>query len=150
MPRGLHVVDRLAGHVPGIARVVFLGERILDVADHRQGLVFAKRIEKGRFGYGHDEHVRLIDGLPAADAGPIEAEAFIENAFIECISRDGKMLPQAGEIHETEVNTLDFFFTNQRQYFFWSHVGHPPLVSCPCPVTLPDLGATENTIEQTM
>ena len=47
---GLHVVDRLAGDVARIAGVVLLGERILDVADHRQRRVFAERIDEGGFG----------------------------------------------------------------------------------------------------
>ena len=43
----LHVVDGLAGDVARIARVVLLGERVLDVADHGQRRVLAERIEEG-------------------------------------------------------------------------------------------------------
>ena len=77
----LHVVDGLAGHVARIARVVLLGERVLNVADHRQGAVLAERIEEGGLGDRHDEHVGFVDGLPAANAGAVEAEAFLEDVF---------------------------------------------------------------------
>ena len=79
----LHVVDGLAGDVPRIARVVFLGQRILDVADHRQGRVLAERVEERGVRHGHDEHVGLVDRLPAANAGAVETEAFLEDRFVE-------------------------------------------------------------------
>ena len=35
--RAAHVADGLAGDVARVARVILVGDRVLDVADHRQG-----------------------------------------------------------------------------------------------------------------
>ena len=114
-----HEIDGFAGHVAGVARVVFLGERVLDVADHRQGGVFAERVEKGRVRHGDHEHVRFVDGHPAADRRAVEAEPLLKGAFAERLRRHGKVLPQAWEIHEAEIDRLDFFFRESKQELLW-------------------------------
>ena len=35
--------------------------------------------------------------------------------------RNGEMLPHAGEVHEPQVDRLDFLFTTQGQDFFGGH-----------------------------
>src|SRR6516165_10363068 len=35
--------------------------------------------------------------------------------------RDGEMLPGAREVHESQVDGFDFFFTDERQDFFRRH-----------------------------
>jgi hypothetical protein len=40
---------------------------------------------------------------------------------VERLGRDGEVLPQAGEIHEAQVNRLDFLFADQGEYFFGCH-----------------------------
>ena len=42
---------------------------------------------KRRVGLRHDEHVALVDRLPAADAGAVEAEAVFEHVFVELARR---------------------------------------------------------------
>ncbi len=122
----LHEVDGLAGHVARVARVVFLGKRVLDVADHRQGRVLAERIDERRLRNRHDEHVRLIDGLPAADAGAVKAQAFFKHRFVQRVGGDGEMLPETGEVHETQIDRLDFLLADQSQNFFRCHEQRPP------------------------
>ena len=108
--RALQVVDRLAGHVPRIAAVVLAGDRVLNVADHRQGRDLAERIEHGRFGLRHHEHVALVDGLPAADAGAVEAQPVLEHVLVELVDGDGEVLPQSREVHEPQVDGLHVLF----------------------------------------
>ena len=52
---------------------------------------------KGGLGCGHDEHVGFVDGLPAADAGAVEAESFLEDVFFQRLGGDGEVLPQIRE-----------------------------------------------------
>ena len=76
-------------------------------------------------GCGTTSMSRLVDRLPAADAGAVEAEAVFEDVFVELVGRDGEVLPQAGEVHEAQVDGLDFLLADQRQNFFRCHVRHP-------------------------
>src|SRR5262249_12984310 len=80
-----------------------------------------KRIEKRRFRHGENEHVGFVDGLPAADRRAVEAQALLERALFQLAGRDGEMLPQAGEIHETKVNGLHLVFFDQAEYFLGIH-----------------------------
>ncbi len=67
-------------------------------------LSLAERIDEGGFGLWQDEHVGLVDGLPAADAGAVEAEPLLEDRLVEGLGRDGEVLPQAGKVHETQID----------------------------------------------
>ena len=89
----LQIVHRFAGDIPRVARVVFPRDRVLYVADHRQRGERAKRIDRRRFGLGHDEHVALVDRLPTANAGAVEAQAFLEHVLGQLIDGNRKMLP---------------------------------------------------------
>ena len=132
----LHVVDGLAGDVPRVARVVLLGQRVLDVADHRQRDVLAERVDEQRVRLRHEQHVRLVDRLPAADAGAVEADAVLEDASSSSdFGRDGEVLPEAGEVHEPQIDGLDLAFAEEGQDFagraggFASGHGSPSLAS---------------------
>ena len=89
-------------------------------------VVLAERIDEGGFGCGQHEHVGFVDRLPAADAGAVEAETVFEDVLVERLGGDGEMLPQAGKIHETQIDGLDFLFTDQGQNFFGCHERRPP------------------------
>ena len=84
-----------------------------------------ERIEEGRLGLRHDEHVALVDRLPAADAGAVEAQAVFEHVFVELVDGDREVLPQAGKIHEPQIDRLDVLFAAQRQNFFGLHSNLP-------------------------
>ena len=68
----------------------------------------------------HHEHVALVDGLPAADARAVEAQAVFEHVLRQLADRNGEVLPQAGKVHEPQVDRLDFFFAAQGQDFLGS------------------------------
>ena len=121
MPVLLQVVHGLAGDVAGIAAVVFPGDRVLDVADHRQRGDLAEWVERGGLRLRHHQHVALVDRLPAADAGAVEAQAVLEDVLVELVDGNGEVLPNAGEVHEPQIDGLDILFPTQRQYLFGSH-----------------------------
>ena len=67
-----HVADGLAGDVARVAGVVLLGDRVLDVADHRQGRLRRERVDQRRLGLRDDQQVGLVDRPPADDARAVE------------------------------------------------------------------------------
>ena len=71
-PRVPHVADGLAGDVARVAGVILVGDRILDVADHRQGRLRRERIDQRRLGLGDDQQIGLVDRAPAHDARAVE------------------------------------------------------------------------------
>jgi hypothetical protein len=120
-PGRLHVVDRLASDIARIASVILLGERILDIANHRQCDFAAKWIEKRGLRHWQHQHVRLIDRFPTMDAGTVEPAAVFEVEFLEAFGGDGEMFPEARKIHEAQIHGLHIFFANESQDFFRSH-----------------------------
>ncbi len=75
----------------------------------------------GRLRLRHHQHVALVDRLPAADAGAVEAQAVLEDVLVQLVDGDGEVLPQAGKVHEPQVDRLDVLFPAQRQNFFGCH-----------------------------
>ena len=118
-----HVADGLAGDVPGVAGVVLLGDRVLDVADHRQGRLRRERVDQRRLGLGDDQQVGLVDRPPADDARAVEADPLLERLLGQGVGRDREVLPDAGEVHETEVDRRDLALPDLRQDLFGCHRG---------------------------
>ncbi len=88
-------------------------------------VIVAERIERGRLRLRHDEHVALVDPLPAADARAVEPQAVLEHVLGQLVDRDREVLPQAGEVHEPQVDRLDVLLATQGQYFFWESQAPP-------------------------
>ncbi len=65
-----------------IAIVVLACDGVDDVADHHQRLGFVERIDHRRRRVGDQQHVALVDGGPAADAGAVDAETLLERIFL--------------------------------------------------------------------
>ena len=104
----LQIIHRLAGDVARVADVVLPRDRVLHVADHAQRRDLRERIEERRLGLRHQQHVALVDRLPAADAGAVEAEALFEYFFREFGHRHGKVLPLSGEVAELRSTIATF------------------------------------------
>ena len=92
---------------------------ILNVADHHQRGFLGERIDEGGFRGGDDEHVGFVDRLPAADGGAVESEALLEGVGLDAMDRDGEMLLHSGEIHEAEIDRLDFLVLDELENFRW-------------------------------
>ena len=50
-----------------------------------------------------------------------EAETVVEDVFRELADGDRKMLPNAGEIHETEIHGADVLLTTKSEHFLRLH-----------------------------
>ena len=107
---------RLARDVARVTRVVLAGNGIADVADHDQRLAGQERIDETGLGNRLDQHVRLVDRLPTADAGAVKPQSSFEVILREFARRDRKVLPQTGEVHETDVDHLHAFIRDQLHY----------------------------------
>ena len=127
--RALEVVHRFASDVARVARVVFAGDRILHVADDAERGDRGERVDERRIGLRQEEHVALVDRLPAADAGAVEAEALFEDFFVELRNGNREVLPDAGEIHEAHVDGFDIAFAAHRQDRLRGQSSHDPNVS---------------------
>ena len=113
---GAQVRLRLARNVARIAGVVLAGDRIADVADHHQRLARHERIDEAGRGNRLDQHVRLVDGLPTADAGAVKPQSGLEVILRELARRNRKVLPQTGKVHEPHVDHLHAFVRDQLHY----------------------------------
>ena len=83
-------------------------------------------IDLGRIGDGDEEHVGLVDRLPAADRRAVETESVIEAFEGQFVDRAGGVLPESGKIHEAEIDELDFLIFAQFQDVLRLHRGEPP------------------------
>ena len=118
------------GALGGRARatgVELAGRGFDDVAVHDQGGLRGEGIEHGGVGIGHQDHVGLVDRLPAGDRGAVEHHAIDERAFISGGGHAGRVLPLAARIGEAEVNELDVLFLDHRENLFRVHISSVPL-----------------------
>jgi hypothetical protein len=110
---------RFAGNVARIFGIVLARDRILDVAGHRQRLLH-ERIDDGGLRLRHDEHVALVDRLPAAHATSRRTQTLPQTTFRQGLDGNREMLLRAGKIHEPQVDGPDFLFAAKGEHFYWS------------------------------
>ena len=111
----------LLGDVAGIARVRLPRDRVLDVADEDHGRHGGERVHLRRRGIGHEEHVRLVDGLEASNGRAVEAEAVLEDALVQLGDGNREVLPEAGEIDEAKIDDLDALLLGHFQHVLRGH-----------------------------
>ena len=70
----LHKGFRLLRNVARITGVGAIVNRIFDITGKDEGRRFEERINEGRRRVRNDQHVGLIDRLPASNAGAVETE----------------------------------------------------------------------------
>ncbi len=112
---------RLLGDVPRVARILLLGDGVDNVADHADGGDVPERVDHGRGRVRHQQHIALVDGRPAADAGAVDPESVLERALIQLMDGKGYVVPQAGQVGEANVDHLHLVALGQCQYFFCRH-----------------------------
>src|SRR5690606_15795891 len=111
----------LASHVTRIARIVLASDGILHVADHHNRLELGERIDEGRVGLRQEQHVALVNRLPATNARAVEPEAILEQVLGELGNGDAEMLPYARKIHKAEIRALDIILPAHCQDFLRRH-----------------------------
>ena len=72
-----------------------------------------ERIEDRGARVGHQDHVRLVDALPAGDGGAVEHLAVAEQFFVHEPCGDRDVLFFAACVGEAQVGKLDLFFFDQ-------------------------------------
>jgi hypothetical protein len=75
---------------------------------------------------GHDEHVRGVDRLPAADRRAVEAAAFVEQSLAQLSHRDREVLPRPEEIHELQVDARRLVLFGELDHVLCRHAAKPP------------------------
>ena len=90
-----------------VARVHLAGRRLDDVAEQDHLRLGGERIHAGRLGVRHQDHVGLVDRLPAGDRGAVEHDAFLEDLGLDRGDVLRGVLPLAARVGEAEVNVFD-------------------------------------------
>ena len=93
-----------AGDAARVLRVRLPGDRVRDLADERERRCLRRGIEDRRGRIRHEEHVRALDRLPAADRGPVEAEPLVERGLVERGDGQRHVLPGAEQVAELQVD----------------------------------------------
>src|SRR5581483_6028155 len=74
-------------------------------------------------GIRDEQHIALVDSGPAADRGTIHAEAVFKRGFVELFDGIRNVVPETGEVGETDVEKLSAVFLGKLDNGFGiSHV----------------------------
>ena len=104
------------------AAIVALHRGRLDhVATQVQGCLFGKEIDDGGRRIRHQDHVGLIDALPARDRGAVEHFPVLEQVLIDRSRGHADMLFLSFRVRETEVDELDLLILNEGEYLCGLH-----------------------------
>ena len=110
---GLQVGLGALGDGARVAVIALHGGRLDDIAAQHQGRVFGEGVQEGGAILGPQDHVGLIDPLPARHGGAIEHLAVLEELLIDISRRNGDVLLLADGIGEAQVDPLDVMFFDQ-------------------------------------
>ena len=90
-----------------VAAVKLAGRRLDDVAEQDQHRGGAERVDIGGLEVGLQNHVALVDRLPAGDRAAVEHEAVAQLVVVDQARGHRQMLPFALGIGKSEVDPLD-------------------------------------------
>jgi hypothetical protein len=113
--RGLEVLLGAQGHGARIALVALHRGRLDDVAAQDHGRVVGERVQHRGAVIGHEDHVRLVDALPAGDGGAVEHLAAVEEVLVDLARGNGDVLFLAAAVGEAQVYPARFAFLDQVQ-----------------------------------
>ena len=119
-PAALQVQLRLLGDPARVALIVLAGDRIDHVGERDNRGRLGKRIHEYCRRIG--EHVALVDGRPAANAGAVKTVALFEDLFRQFVDRIGNVVGQSRQIGKAYVDLLDVVLLGIFQYFFRGHL----------------------------
>ncbi len=102
--RGAQVLLGALREPPRILVVRLVRRRLRDLAEQRERRHLGERIEERRRRVGHEDHVALLDALPAADRGAVEAEALVERGLVERADGQRYVLPGTEQVAELQVD----------------------------------------------
>src|SRR5690606_2310064 len=101
------------GDAARVARVRLHRRRLEDVAGQVEGGVGIERVQVCGGRIGQQDHVRLVDALPAGDRGAVEHLSVLEQPRFDDAGGEGDVLLHAAHVHETQVDELDLVVLDQ-------------------------------------
>ncbi len=107
------------GNMAWITAVGLVSNGVDDVTDQGEGRLLEEGVDARRASVGHEDHVGLVDGLPAADRAAVEAKSLSETLFGDPVDRHGGVLPLTQEIDEFVVYELESTVLDQFQNLGW-------------------------------
>jgi len=120
---GLQVGLAALGDRARVAAVGLQGAGLQHVAMQHQLGVRAERVEVGGVRVGHQDHVRLVDALPAGDRGAVEHLAVLEGRLVDRVRRERDVVVLAEHVGKAEVDELDLVFNDLVEHFLGGHGG---------------------------
>ncbi len=104
-----HVRFGTLGDRARAALVALHRARLDDVAAQIHRGLFGEDVEHCGRAVRHENHVRLVDALPAGDRRAIEHLAVLEEVLVERMPRYGHMLFLTSSIRKTQIDKFDVF-----------------------------------------
>ena len=92
-----------------------------DITGQDQGRLLEKRIDGSSHGIGHQDHVRLLDALPAGDGRAVEHLAVLEYILIHGADGHGDVLLLATGVRETIIHELNALLLDQLHHISSIH-----------------------------
>ena len=120
-PGGGEIRLRALRHVPRVAVIGLVGQRIHGVANHHECRLREERIHKRRIRVRNQQHVGFMDRSPSANRAGIESESFLEGVFGKFVDRVADVLPDTRDVNETKIENLRVVFCCKCEYAFWVH-----------------------------
>ena len=105
-----------------IAPIALHRRRFNHIAADVDRRVLEKRINARGRGIGHQDHVRLIDPLPARDRGAVEHLALDKQLIGHIARRNRDVLFFAARVREAQIRILEFFLFDQLDDITRSHI----------------------------
>ena len=113
---GIGQIDfRLLGHAAGAAFIGLPGGGFDHVAGQDQLRQRRERVHHRARRVRHEDHVRLVNLLPARDRGAVEHDPVGEHVLVHRADRLGHVLPLAARVGEPEVHELDLVLLDRLQ-----------------------------------
>jgi hypothetical protein len=121
--RLLQVRLGLLRDVTRVARVRLLGDRVEHRAHQRERRALVERVHLRGVRVRDHDHVARVDRLPPADGRAVERQAVLEEALVQALRGDGRVLPHAGEVDELEIDELGVDLLRELDDVFGFHDG---------------------------
>ena len=117
---GFEVGLGTAGQRPRVARVALHGVRLDDVAGEDEGFVRVEGVDVGGRRVGHEDHVGVVDALPAGKGGAVEHFAFFKEVFVD-VRRVADVVFFAFAVGDAQVEVFDVFVVDELQNVAGGH-----------------------------
>jgi hypothetical protein len=125
-----------------VAAIKLAGRRLDDIAHQDQHRRRAERVDIGGAEVRLQNHVALVDRLPAGDRRAVEHEAIGQHVLVDRARDHGEMLPLALGVGEPEVHPFDLIVGDLLQHLARVRCHFLPLANPNCWVTGIPAGGT--------